>query len=93
MIIHFGKNFKSIRICINHIKIIGENRYDTAAKISKTAFNDKSDAVVLINGKNSSDGLAAGPFASLIDASILLVEKDYIPNETINPIKISIILR
>ena len=56
----------------NHIKIIGENRYDTAAKISKAAFNDKSDAVVLINGKNSSDGLAAGPFASLIDASILL---------------------
>ena len=71
----------------NHIKIIGENRYDTAAKISKEAFNDKSDAVVLINGKNSSDGLAAGPFASLIDASILLVEKDYIPNETINEIK------
>ena len=71
----------------NHIKIIGENRYDTAAKISKAAFNDKSDAVVLINGKNSSDGLAAGPFASLIDASILLVEKDYIPNETINEIK------
>ena len=56
-------------------------------KISKAAFNDKSDAVVLINGKNSSDGLAAGPFASLIDASILLVEKDYIPNETINEIK------
>lgn len=71
----------------NHIKIIGENRYDTAAKISKEAFKDKSDAVVLINGKNSSDGLAAGPFASLIDASILLVEKDYIPNETINEIK------
>ena len=71
----------------NHIKIIGENRYDTAAKISKAAFNDKSDAVVLINGKNSSDGLAAGPFASLIDASILLVEKDYISNETINEIK------
>lgn len=71
----------------NHIKIIGENRYDTAAKISKAAFNDKSDAVVLINGKNSSDGLAAGPFASLIDASILLVEKDYTPNETINEIK------
>ena len=71
----------------NHIKIIGENRYDTASKISKAAFNDKSDAVVLINGKNSSDGLAAGPFASLIDASILLVEKDYIPNETINEIK------
>ena len=71
----------------NHIEIIGENRYDTAAKISKAVFNDKSDAVVLINGKNSSDGLAAGPFASLIDASILLVEKDYIPNETINEIK------
>lgn len=71
----------------NHIKIIGENRYDTAAKISKEAFKDKSDAVVLINGKNSSDGLSAGPFASLIDASILLVEKDYIPNETIDEIK------
>lgn len=71
----------------NHIKIIGENRYDTAAKISKEAFKDKSDAVILINGKNSSDGLSAGPFASLIDASMLLVEKDYIPNETINEIK------
>ncbi|WP_286316497.1 cell wall-binding repeat-containing protein [Romboutsia ilealis] len=71
----------------NHVKIIGENRYDTAAKISKAAFNDKSDTVVLINGKNSSDGLAAGPFASLINASILLIEKDYIPNETVNEIK------
>ena len=30
----------------NHIKIIGENRYDTAAKISKAAFNNKSDTVV-----------------------------------------------
>lgn len=71
----------------NHIKIIGENRYDTSTKISKATFNDKSDAVVLINGKNSSDGLAAGPFASLIEGPILLVEKDYIPNETINEIK------
>ena len=67
---------------INHIQIIGDNRYDTAAKISKTAFKDGSDAVVLINGKNSSDGLSAGPFATLIDASMLLVNRDSIPKET-----------
>lgn len=71
----------------NHIKIIGENRYDTAAMISKEAFKDKSDAVVLINGNKSSDGLSAGPFASLINASMLLVEENNIPEETIKEIK------
>lgn len=71
----------------NHIKIIGENRYDTAAKISKEAFKDKSDAVILINGNKSSDGLSAGPFASSINASMLLVEENNIPEETIKEIK------
>ncbi|MBQ9012304.1 MAG: cell wall-binding repeat-containing protein [Bacilli bacterium] len=72
---------------INHIKIIGDNRYDTASKISKKTFESENDAVVLINGKNSSDGLSAGPFASLINGSMLLVEKESIPKETIHEIK------
>lgn len=71
----------------NHIKITGENRYDTAVKISNKAFENGSDSVILINGENSSDGLSAGPFASLINASMLLVEKDSIPKETFDEIK------
>ena len=72
---------------INHIKIIGEDRYDTAVKISQETFKEESEAVILINGKNSSDGLSAGPLASLINASMLLVEKDYIPTKTLDEIK------
>nr|WP_286184135.1 cell wall-binding repeat-containing protein [Clostridium sp. CCUG 7971] len=68
-------------------KIIGTNRYDTAAKISQEAFQNKTDSVVLVNGSSYSDGLSSGPLSSVTNSSTLLTRKDKLPNETKNELK------
>ncbi|MGX4598583.1 cell wall-binding repeat-containing protein [Faecalimicrobium sp. JNUCC 81] len=65
-------------------RIIGNNRYDTAAKISQETFKDRADSVVLVNGSSYSDGLSSGPLASLTNSSTLLTREDRLPNETKN---------
>ncbi|MBO3445216.1 cell wall-binding repeat-containing protein [Clostridium sp. CCUG 7971] len=65
-------------------RIIGNNRYDTAAKISQETFKDRSNSVVLVNGSSYSDGLSSGPLASLTNSSMLLTSEDRLPNETKN---------
>ena len=68
-------------------KIIGTNRYDTAAKISQEAFRNKTNSVVLVNGSSYSDGLSSGPLSSVTNSSTLLTRKDKLPNETKNELK------
>lgn len=65
-------------------RIIGNNRYDTAVKISQETFKDRSNSVVLVNGSSYSDGLSSGPLASATNSSTLLTSKDKLPNETKN---------
>lgn len=73
----------------NNIKftsIIGNDRYDTAAKLSSSTLNS-SDTVVIVNGLEMADGLAVTPLATYLKAPILLVENNNIPSQTINEIK------
>ncbi|WP_052356465.1 cell wall-binding repeat-containing protein [[Clostridium] dakarense] len=65
-------------------RLIGENRYDTAVKISQETFKDRANSVVLVNGSSYSDGLSSGPLASATNSSTLLTREDRLPNETKN---------
>ena len=65
--------------------IQGQNRYETATLLSQSSF-DSADTVVLVNGEAMADGLCATPLALEVNAPILLVEKDRIPEATLNEI-------
>ncbi|SDL74327.1 bifunctional 2',3'-cyclic-nucleotide 2'-phosphodiesterase/3'-nucleotidase [Romboutsia lituseburensis] len=52
-------------------KLTGTTRYETATKISQSAF-DKAENVVIVNSSAITDGLCATPFAKLKNAPILL---------------------
>ena len=65
--------------------IQGQNRYETAALLSQSSF-DSADTVVLVNGAAMADGLCATPLALEVNGPILLVEKDRIPEATLNEI-------
>lgn len=67
-------------------EIIGSDRYDTAAKISKKGWNSAS-TVVIANGLNEIEGIVANPLAAVYDAPVLLAEKDKISSYTINELK------
>ena len=66
--------------------LAGDNRYETAAKISKEYADvrtiAKNGEIVLVNGNALVDGLAAAPLASTKNAPILLTEADGLPNAT-----------
>ena len=56
-------------------KIVGDNRYETAAMISKRAYAN-TDTVVLVNDSAIPDALAATPYAHAVKAPILLTSKN-----------------
>lgn len=56
---------------VNTNKLVGSSRYETAVKISESAFK-KADNVIIVNSQGDADALAATPFAKLKDAPILL---------------------
>ncbi|MGX9755467.1 cell wall-binding repeat-containing protein [Clostridioides difficile] len=62
-------------------KLSGNNRYETAIKVSKKIC-DTSDKVVLVNDYSMVDALSATPFASREDAPILLTSKHYLTKQT-----------
>ena len=68
-------------------RIAGENRFSTAAEISKETFADGAETVVLANGMNYADALAGVPLANKLNAPILLTQKDTLANETLAEIK------
>ncbi|AKA70286.1 cell wall-binding repeat-containing protein [Clostridium scatologenes] len=53
----------------------GANRYETAAKVCQDGWKS-SQNVVIVNGENFPDALAAAPLAKKNDAPILLTSKD-----------------
>ena len=67
-------------------KLIGENRYSTAEKVSQLGWSI-SETVFLVNGGAIADGLTATPLASTYDAPILLTTKDTVLQETMDEIK------
>lgn len=56
-------------------KIVGDNRYETAAMISKRAYST-AETVILVNDDAIPDALAATPYANALKAPILLTSKN-----------------
>ena len=63
--------------------IAGNNRYETAIKVSQKRFNNgEADAVILVGKDAVVDGFAAAPFAVSKNAPILFADVDSLNNET-----------
>ncbi|MDQ1521611.1 MAG: hypothetical protein QOI55_2684, partial [Actinomycetota bacterium] len=63
-------------------RIAGADRYETAVKISTTAFPNGAATAVVASGESFPDGLTAGPLAALFDAPVLLTAHDSLPSST-----------
>lgn len=70
----------------NITRLAGDNRYETAVKISQASY-DKSECVVLTNGLSFADALAGIPLAQKLNAPILLTPKDSLNPATLAEIK------
>lgn len=68
-------------ISVNENKLIGEDRYKTAIKVSNRGWS-KSDNVVIVNSSAIVDALSATPFAKMKNAPILLTGAENLNNET-----------
>ncbi|EGT3943993.1 TPA: cell wall-binding repeat-containing protein [Clostridioides difficile] len=66
--------------------LVGENRFDTAIKISQTGW-DSSYYLVLVNANSIVDAMTSSPLASSKKSPILLTEKNSLANNTKNEIK------
>ena len=66
-------------------RLAGQDRYETAVKISQKGWNN-SDTVILVSGENFPDALVATPLAYKLNAPILLTPKDSLPSITKNEI-------
>ncbi len=84
--ISFKVTYPKINEPVNFTQVVGSDRYSTAAKLSSLNFN-LSNTVVIVNGTAIADGLTVTPLATYLNSPILLVEKNYIPKDTINEIK------
>ena len=69
-------------------KLKGDDRFETAIKISQSGWT-KSDTVVIVNGEDKSmvDGLTATPLASVKNSPILLSSNDKLPQKTLEELK------
>lgn len=63
-------------------RIGGTNRFDTAARISRSTYDTGVDAVYVATGANFPDALSGGAQASTVQAPILLVDGGRMPEET-----------
>lgn len=61
----------------NHIA--GEDRYETSALLYGQGV-EGYDSIVIVNGEDYPDGLAATPFAAHQNASILITKKETLPD-------------
>jgi|GEM_PF-2836148 len=69
------------------VRIAGTDRYDTAARLSRSAFPDGAPAVIVVSGDAFPDGLVAGPLAALRGGPILLTPADALPDSTANELR------
>ncbi|MGL5150993.1 MAG: family 10 glycosylhydrolase [Clostridium sp.] len=72
---------------INRYKIIGSDRYETSAMVSRTGWDKGTETVLLVNGFALADGITATPLASIYNAPILLTKKEGLDIATINELK------
>lgn len=67
-------------------RISGSNRYETAVNISKKTF-ESAGTVIIANGYNYVDALAASSLAAAIESPILLTDAGNLPAQTINEVQ------
>jgi putative cell wall-binding protein len=60
-------------------RIAGSDRFDTAVKVSRSAFPTSSAAVVLASGETFPDALSASGLCGAADAPLLLTTKSLVP--------------
>ena len=63
-------------------RISGDDRYETGAEISKSAFASGAETALLVRGDNFPDALAAAPYAYQLNAPILSTAKDKLSKTT-----------
>ncbi|WPC39935.1 cell wall-binding repeat-containing protein [Clostridium sp. JS66] len=68
-------------------RLAGNDRYSTAAEISKYGCSDQSKYAVLASGNSFPDALSAAPLAKKYNAPILLTDKDKMPEATVSELK------
>ncbi len=64
------------------IRLAGEDRYSTAAAVSRWHFTEGASVVYVATGLNFLDALVAGPRAAAENAPLLLVRSDALPSAT-----------
>lgn len=67
---------------LNQVRIAGEDRYETAVKLSKAGFVS-AETVVLARGDEFADSMTAGPLAYKLEAPILLTRTKSIPSTVV----------
>lgn len=65
----------------------GRNRYATAARISRGAFPDGSNRVVIATGMDFPDALAVAPLAQKLRAPLLLTTRNQLPDTVASEIR------
>ena len=65
------------------VRLFGDNRYATAAAVSRYGFPAGSATVFIATGAGYVDALTGGPVAAVFDAPLLLVPPSGIPSEVI----------
>lgn len=67
-------------------EIIGSDRYDTAAKISKKGWSSAS-TVLVASGDNELEGIIANPLAAAYNSPVLLANKNKARTQTLDELK------
>jgi putative cell wall-binding protein len=76
----WGSNgFRSREFFPSLTRLEGADRYTAAVAVSRSAFPNGSDTVVIASGEVHADALAGGPLAAAYHAPLLLVKKGGVP--------------
>ncbi|MCU1346688.1 MAG: hypothetical protein JWL70_2954 [Acidimicrobiia bacterium] len=65
------------------IRVAGDDRYDTAARLSQAAFPSGAPVAIVVSGEAFPDGLVAGPLSALQGGPILLTPSDGLTPTTV----------
>jgi putative cell wall-binding protein len=69
------------------VRISGDDRYATAAALSRHTFHDRAPQVLVASGEQFADALAATPAASRLGAPLLLTRKASVPDATLTELR------
>lgn len=82
-----NKNREKISIFKEEDRIYGDDRIETAVKLSKKTHRFRSKSVVIVNKDTFSDALVSIPLAHQLDASILFTGPKNLPEATLEEIE------